>query len=980
MEQWTGTVEDLVECVQIGMLLKGVKVRMKQAVEKKNCLISMLLSSALIMFLPPTDPNRLSVKSFGRFIGLGIAKDWDASKIVSNFYGWFFMFALLFALLLLLLEYLLRRNPEIKEQASWKMLDSSVPAAFAVIVFRVLTYFWRLNSFSLCYFFILSIFVLDVIYCYSGLEKGVDLEKYTLIKTVSIALGFTVTVIFREQWNEGRAWLINYYIFFGILFTAALLYGERLETWKPSYKNIAWKICTLFMGLPILTSLYIEALNILNQYSIFIRKPRRVYCVVLLIYGCISALLCFIRRNRGINWKKAGYPLLLSGLACLASQIPLQQQVTPNLFESANSSVLISDFLNFGKLPLVEHYGGHMLKNVVGGIAYAVINQDYTGAVLSPYGGFIYVAAVLLFYFFIRELLQNEDAAFVYTLCLPFWSSIEYYLWGLLICLSVANYVKRHGYRRALLIWAACALAVLYRLDLGTAFGAAAVIVLAVYLLKKRRLCYLKELGYTFLIVIAGGLSVWTVACTVKNISPIGRLREFVMISLSNQNWGTGLLGDNYSIFFAAAYMAIPILCAAMLVYLIFIREVKCEDNAAYYMILILGIAYFVNLPRGLVRHTLNELAVKTVLFSGGLFLIAAFYYLFKKQVVFLAGFILLVLTSNMMAGKNNLTEEPLLGRIPGRMDNCISGWSSEWQDITERKKRVLISEKTEGTIDAWRSAVDLLLDKEDTYIDFMNVSFLYSALGRECPVYVAQSPGHLSGEYTQEAFISEIEERKEQIPLAILPAASATEDRTALDGIANISRYYKVAEYIYQNYRPLCRFDDAAVWCRFEEYKALADRLTAEYELIDYGYDGEGMLYLHDYPMYEIPYLWGTYDTERGWENPVLADSFQQNNEVYCIENSGQIDKSRGNYLLLTCRCDSEYTQDINNAEIILGSTATGEEALYRFRFRLRPGEQQYMIRLSADYYWYAGDIDRLCIQTEEKIENVRIKILQGD
>ena len=953
---------------------------MNQKVERKNCLISILLSSAMVMLMPPTDAGKLSVRSFGRFIGLGIANDWDVSKSISSFYGWFMLFVLLCVILLLLLEYLLRRHSQIRDQVSWKMLDSSVLAASVVVVFRMLTYFWRLNSFSFGYFFILGVFVLDVIYCYSGLERRVDSEKYTLVKWAAMGVSFTFTVIFHGQWNDGRAWLINYYIVFGILFTGILLCAGRLKTWKPSFENAGWRICTLFMGLPLLTSIYIEAINVLNQYNVFVHKPRRVYCAVLLVFGCAAVLLCFLGKNQKIKWKNSGYPLLLSGFACLACQIPLQQQITPNLFESANASVLISDFLYFGKLPIVEHYGGHMLKNVVGGIAYAVINQDYTGAVLSPYGGFIYVAGVLLFYFFMKELLQNEDAALVYTLCLPFWSSVEYYILGMLVCLSVANYIKKHGYARALLVWSACAIAVLYRLDLGTAFGAAAVVGLAVYLLKIRQLRYLKELGYTFLAVITGGLSVWTILCMMKNISPVERLREFVMISLSNQNWGTGLLGDNYSIFFAAAYMVIPILCAVMLLYLIFFIKVKCEDAASYYMILILGIAYFVNLPRGLVRHTLNELATKTVIFSGGLFLVAAFYYVRKKQAAFLSGFVLLVLLLTLTAGKNNLTEEPLLERISGKMKNCVSGWSSEWQDITERKNRVQISEKTAGIISSYQNVFGQLLDEGDTYIDFMNVSFLYSALGRECPVYAVQSPGHLSGEYTQEAFIREIEEKKEQIPLAILPAATADRDRTALDSIANVSRYYKVAEYLYQNYRPLFQFSDTAVWCRLEEYEALMDRLTAGYELIDYGYDGGETLYLHDYPMYEIPYLWGTYDTESGWNNPVSAELSEGEKGIYYIENSSGIDKSKGNYLLLTCRCDSEYVQETNNAEIVLGSTETGEDALYRFRFKLRPGEQQYLIRLSADYYWYARNIDRLYIQTEEDVSNVKMRILQGD
>lgn len=953
---------------------------MRRKVERKNVCISALLSAVLIMLLPPTDASRVAVDEFGRFIGLGIANNWDVSKLVRNFYIWFLLFVALSVMFLFVLEYLQCRDPQIREREAWKSLDKSLLAAFIVTIFRAAAFFWMLDSFSFGYYFILSIFILDVIYCYSGLEKRVDFEKYTFIKWVSMAIGFIAAVIYPGKGNAGQGWLVYYYVMVGILFTAYLLYGACRIRGGLLCGNVIWKTGILLLGLPLLTSVYIELVNILNQYYVFIYKPRRVYCVVLIVAGCAIILTGYLWRKRTMDWKKIGYPLLLFGLSCLANQIPLQLQRTVDWFESANAGVLVSDFLYFGKIPIIEHYGGHMLNGVIGGIVYAVINNDRAGAVLLPYSGMIRVVMVLLFYFFLKELLQSEDSAFLYTLCLPFESIVEYYIWGILICISVGNYIKKQGYGRAALVWVSCAVAVLSRLDVGTAFGIGAVGGLTVYLMRRRKLRYLKELGITFLAVISSGLLTWMALCVVRDCSPIERMKEFIAVSMSNQNWGTGMLGDKYSFFFALAYMVLPLACILLLLYFLFLMDKKCTESASYYMILVLGMAYLANVPRGLVRHTLNELAVKTVVFSGGIFIVAAFYYIYKKEIFFVSGTIILVFLLSVMANNDSFKEKSLIESVPERVNKCIGGWSSEWQNITERKPRVQIPENMEETIASYRNVFELLLDEDDTYLDFMNVSFLYSALGRECPVYVAQSPGHLSGEYTQEAFIRQIEEKKEKIPLAILPATDAAEDMTSVDSIANISRYYKVSEYIYQNYRPLCRIKNTAVWCRLEEYDALADRLEQKYELIDYGYDQGDVKYLHDYPMYDIPYLWGNYDTKAGWTNPVQADIYCKGEGKYYIEESLQIDKSKGNYLLLTCRCENEYMEETNNAEIILGSTKAGEEDLFRFRFKLHPGEQQYLIRISADYYWHVQDIDMLYLQTDEEIGNVRMQILQGD
>ena len=118
-------------------------------------------------------------------------------------------------------------------------------------------------------------------------------------------------------------------------------------------------------------------------------------------------------------------------------------------------------------------------------------------------------------------------------------------------------------------------------------------------------------------------------------------------------------------------------------------------------------------------------------------------------------------------------------------------------------------------------------MDEGETFADFMNKTLLYSVLGYNCPVYVSQSPLQLSGDFTQKEFIKEIKD----VPIVLMPV-----DRgnyfcsTSLDGIANAYRYYRVAEYIFKNYRPLCRYgNDYAVWCIPEKYDLYKSKL-AEY------------------------------------------------------------------------------------------------------------------------------------------------------
>ncbi|MCI8300590.1 MAG: hypothetical protein HFI69_09595 [Lachnospiraceae bacterium] len=135
--------------------------------------------------------------------------------------------------------------------------------------------------------------------------------------------------------------------------------------------------------------------------------------------------------------------------------------------------------------------------------------------------------------------------------------------------------------------------------------------------------------------------------------------------------------------------------------------------------------------------------------------------------------------------------------------------------------QRIKFDETLENRVKGYQAVIDALLEEDETFIDFISKTFIYSAIGRRNPVYVSQSPLQLSGEFTQEQFVKQVE----GIPIVLMPVDKENDRYSdgsirmdyftkGLDGIANPVRYYKVAEYIYQNYVPLCVYEnDYAVW-----------------------------------------------------------------------------------------------------------------------------------------------------------------------
>ncbi len=856
----------IIMCFSVLNIERFIK-KFQESSRKKGFSYALYFSVSLILLYNPLETIQNEMTEFSRVIGGGVVANVDVSKRISNFNRWFILFAIAFSIFFLFFNDLLQRKKNGEARKVVRFLNHFMVLANCSLALRCIAYFNEPSPSSAYYFSAYGVMMIAVIaLCYIcfHLDQSISADTYAKLHLMGVTLSVPLAIFVALEWGAGRV-LLGVEAIVAILIIAFCRFGKKAIAAK-YFEGICNAGVLGFSLIPLLTSLYIELVHILNQHKIFVAHPAVCYQLAIMpsVFILCGASAAWIWKKGLVrNCKSWAYPWLILGIAFLSIQIPISSEYGIDLMEGANSGVLISDFLNHGTIPIVQHYGGHMMTSVWEGIIYGIINGDYAGAAVSPYSSLIAPFLVILFYFLVKKI-WNRDIALPVTLLFPFYDSWSYYGLGMLVCLAAMNYVRKNGYARAAFVWAAFAWCALYRLDLGFAFGLSVIISFMIYILANRNWKAIRELGLTLLgWGLFGGIT-WTILCLVNDIHPINRLIEFIKISMSNQNWGYAGIGNTGNTIFAWCYLFIPLSIALCLIYTVFSKSMRERiGNEKWMLLLILGWSYFGNFSRGLVRHSLAESFTIFTLWCAYLFL-AVFLCCYKgNKKLFLPAFMLLILCNTLFVQDENFSYRTLAGDAMAKPASIIESWElgrfsqeeyaleqnqkddeedqasdgpmTYWEQLKKDKTvvdRVKVNDDIKEYIGKFKAVLDVLLEEEDTFVDFINKTMIYPLLGKENPVYVSQSPLQLSGEFAQNEYIKEME----GVPLVLMPVDDGYAVSKALDGIANHYRYYKVAEYIYQKYKPLCKFkSDFAIWCLKEEYDKYKNKLSSLITGVDY-------------------------------------------------------------------------------------------------------------------------------------------------
>lgn len=792
-----------------------IYMNFKETKKKRGIWYAIYFSMFFSLFYNPL--KFTNVIKFNRMIGAGIISDVDVSRRIMNFKILFILFFLLFIFSFMLINYLkINKSNGIENKLVFKFLDNFIILSNIQIILRAINYYFDdKDNFSYSSNFMMLILLIGLSYICFDIEKKIKAKNYTKIIIIELLISSPLSILFKPT-EKG---LLGFQ-FLGFLFVVLIIKFGIKKINDNFIENMG--IISISI-IPLITSLFIEFINILNQNKIFVSNPKKCY-IILVIF---IFLIFFVENFLSIklkNSKKWLYPIIVIGVTSLSVQLPLQQIYNPNIFESANSSILISDFLNNGSIPIIEHYGGHMMTDVWEGIIYGLLNKDFVGASLSPYSVYFVVVISTIFYFFIKEV-WNEEMALLSTLIFPFYSFWNYFGLGIFMYFVIINYIKKSSYKNATLLWLSIGWCILYRMDLGYAFGLSAIITLLFYIIKTKKWNIIKYLAYSLSGIIVLSLVMWSVVCLSKNINPIERLVEFFKISFSNQNWAYETIGETKNSLFLWTYGIIPFSVMVCVSFVIFFKK-YCVKK--YLLILYLGISYFINFSRGIVRHSLVEYSDNRTIWTALILLAIFFSYITKNKKYFIVSFTFLIFL-NALLFKKEFNQISIIENMNLKIYPIVNTWKETdeskktiWQNLKENNtkiERTVLSDEIRNTVSEYRNVVDVLLEKNETFVDFMNRTLLYSMLNKKNPVYISQSPLQLSGEFTQEKFIEQIQ----GIPIIFMPVTEDDKLSITLDGISNSYRYYKVSEYIYQNYKPLLKFGEKfSVWCLKEKCEIL--------------------------------------------------------------------------------------------------------------------------------------------------------------
>jgi hypothetical protein len=598
-------------------------------------------------------------------------------------------------------------------------------------------------------------------------------------------------------------------------FLGKLILRRTAPEHQPNQGNVLFLATLPLMFITIVQSLLLEIFNILNvRFGYVFSAQMKLYFLLGLLASGLS-VFCFFRLRRRVGSEtganiinKYYHPLILLSLGLVCSQPYRLYNPADEFFEFANHGLSVDHFFRYGSIPIVETFDAHMLSSEFFAFIYGFLNGYEPWAVFLYFGTFSIGATFLLYYIFKKVL--NPTVAFLIVVSLPLMTLLDnQFTFAGVLGLMLIKLLDNRSVKNHYLFWIAVVLLSLYKLDIGfAAIMAALVTYFAVnYILNKS--FEFKKMMVPALVCIGAMLALFFILCLVKGVSPIGRLYEFLIVSMSNQNWAIEKMGDVNLTVFRLAYYLLPLTAFLMVLWVTikisicsgFVQTLRDSKKLQYALILFLFFAgfFFFNIPRGIVRHTLAYGNIKQIT-STIPFAILMFVLLFKRNrpLIFMASFIGVYFLISLTAPTLQKHEYSKLAETFGSISFKDQFTKPYDFNGTRVGKSIDLSE-----INAFKGILDKLLQPHETYFDFSSKNYYHALTKRKNPLYVNQTPLMINGDKSQDMALEQI--RAAKVPIVLMPIREKA--WSGIDGVFVEYKYYKISEYLFKNYSPIMRF-----------------------------------------------------------------------------------------------------------------------------------------------------------------------------
>jgi len=741
--------------------------------------------------------------------------------------------------------------------------------------------------------------------------------------------------------------------------------------WRLLKKQDAKKLLLIISGIPFLIFFSIELylLSLEKQWTII--GFKKLYIGLQLLWIIVSWLII---KTRQIQKHFVVQHFFIVGLIFGFSLLLFYKPIisfNEEFFEIANPANAVMRVLRFGEVPMLDFMSSHMLSEQWYGILYQTVfgvsNQvDFT--IYNFFNFFIY--SLLVYWILVRAGL-NKIGAIIFIFFFPVLQEVfySYTCFVFLVLFSIQQILNKSTTKNIFLFFLLLFVLTLWRIDIGVAAIFSTIIFLPLYWwLSQKQIPYfafLKGVGlfliFIFLLFLA------SVLLRSWNYISENFLAALHYIKGSQSHGYAELFNGSYHQFyvFHVLFVVLAIVLTVVAIYIIKNERLIVDARKNNWLIFSVFsfVVFIANAQRGLVRHGFaeqDEIVYLSTFYLGIIFFIM--YFIRNKNlqlrfsVFFLSIFFSFSVTKYFSFFPEKLDAVSILKPEAFKQLNVDLAPENYHGRVLQNSA---FKERVYGNI---KSYLDKSLTANETFLDFSNTPMLYYYCERKVPGYFNQILQNTIDDYLQKKLLKDFNNYK--IPIVIY-SAYPPNWFDATDGILNTVRHYRIAEYIFENYRPIGVLNKYSIWGLKEkkwEEISVKDSIINQPINLELGYlaGWEGNKYIDD---------------NKGTKNYfTLTEKTLQiygKDSIQKIEIGKECLTKNQVSILLKTHADSRAWSTEKNAVIIF-KDSSGKE-VHRASF-VRDDNQflNYAIRLSNHYFWHQNNSLTIEFPNFEGIEKV--------
>lgn len=725
-------------------------------------------------------------------------------------------------------------------------------------------------------------------------------------------------------------------------------------------------------GIPFLVFISIEIQVFSLEKGLLVFGYKKLFLLLQFLWlGCAWLIVKKKRLAYFDIVRKIFLPSLIFGYTLLVFYQPIIRPIN-DLFELANPANTLLRVFQFREIPMLDFMSSHMFSEQWYGLLYQSIYGVSNRLDFTIYGFFNNYIFLITVYWVLIKVGFGLRSTSIFIFFFPildyvFFAPVTYVY---LVFFMVMHLFKKPISKRVFSLFLLLFALIIWRIDTGVSAIFSAIIFTPLYFSLSRSSMSLRDLliGLGLFICFLIGLVLIAVLIRPWDRITQGFLSAFHYIKGSQAHGYAYIFDGSYHQFYVYHFL-FALLAVVLIVYAFYaIRRDTLnkltEDNKWLLFSIFSFIVFLANAQRGLVRHGFaenNELFFSSSFYLGlasfcvnyikdkkepfqfaSFFYVLFFTFILTKYFPFLPKELnanSLIRPASFLDLNSHLTPANYRGRV---IDS----------DVFERKH---FAETKTYLRDN--------LASHETFIDFSNTPMLYYYCQRRIPGYFNQNLQNTIDVFLQEQLLNSI--KKEDVPIVIFSDYPPSW-LDATDGILNTIRYDRIADFIFENYKPIGIIDYRSVFGlknRKWQYISRKDTLLISPLSIDLGYLA-------------------------GWEgNNYISNAWKKSNCIVQEMNLKVLDSSfvqtlairdsllgtSGMSLLLKVHLDSKKYMKETESNVIFRDS-TGKE-VHHVRFK-RDDEQftSYAFRLSNHYFWHQYKSLTMEISAGEGIEKVCI------